>query len=129
MNPNNGNNNHDVAIKAIIDAVNEAHEWSAFVPFFLSDSPNELNFALIDIFSMVCMQPYEKELYFQPKHKQSEKLPGKYFLEAYREKHAKMTIHWLAEDHKMVTANDFLAALDTKWFLGSENVQKSNHEE
>ena len=64
MNPNNGNNSPVVAIKSITDAGNEAHKWSAFVPFLLSDSPNELNFTLIDMFSMVCMQPYEKELCF-----------------------------------------------------------------
>ena len=64
MNPNNGNNNTAVAIKAISDAATEAHEWSAFVSFLLSDSPNEIHFSLIDLFSMVCMQPYEKELCF-----------------------------------------------------------------
>ena len=55
MNPNNGNNNTAVAIKAISDAATEAHEWSAFVSFLLSDSPNELNFAIIDMFSMACV--------------------------------------------------------------------------
>ena len=39
-------------IKAITDAANEAHEWSDFVPFLLSDSTNELNFALLDMFSL-----------------------------------------------------------------------------
>ena len=72
MNPNNDNNNPAVVTKTITDAVNEAHEWSAFVPFLFSDSPNELNVALIDTFSMVCVQPYEKDLHFQLKCKLSD---------------------------------------------------------
>ena len=92
MNRNNGNNNPSVAMKVIADAVNETHEWSAFVPFSLSDNPNELNFELIDVLSMVCAQPYEKDLHFQPTCKLSEKSSWKNCLKTCREKHEKIAI-------------------------------------
>ena len=67
--PNNGNNNPATAAaavaKAIADAANEASEWSACVPFLLSDGPNKLNFVRIGMFSMVYLQPHEKEICFQ----------------------------------------------------------------
>ena len=73
ISPNNGNNNYAAALKDIADAANEVNKWSAFAPFLLSDSPNELNFSLIDIFSIAHLQPCEKEMHLQQKQKRSDK--------------------------------------------------------
>ena len=40
MNQHNGNDDYAVTLKATSDAVNEANEWTAFVPFVLSKIPN-----------------------------------------------------------------------------------------
>ena len=47
ISPNNGNNNYAAALKDIADAANEVNKWSEFEPFLLSDSHNEVNFAII----------------------------------------------------------------------------------
>ena len=72
MNQHNGNDNHDVALKVISDAVNESNEWTDVVPFILSNSPNDVNVRQIDMFSNGHLQPYSKELHFYPKYKPSD---------------------------------------------------------
>ena len=66
---NHHNNDRNLAMQAVSNAVNAANAWKAHVPFLLSDSPESKNYSMIDIFSMV--NPvymnglmYEKELFF-----------------------------------------------------------------
>ena len=68
QNPNK-DHNPSVIIQSITEAVKEANVWNACIPFLLSERPNDNNLKPIDIFSMVNLDPYEKELYFPPKYK------------------------------------------------------------
>ena len=65
-------NNRNHSSKSIARAVDEANEWTAHVPFLLSKSPIDPNYALIDVFSMVNMGKHEKILHFHNKCKPSD---------------------------------------------------------
>ena len=66
---NHHNNNRNLAMQAVSNAVNAANAWKAHVPFQLSDSPESKNYSMIDTFSMVNPAhmnglTHEKELFF-----------------------------------------------------------------
>ena len=80
-NPNEGHN-PSVTMQAITEAVKEANKWTACSPFLLSERPNDNALKLIDIFSMVNLKPFEKELCFSSKHKPSDPTSWEFLLRA-----------------------------------------------
>ena len=84
-NPNKGHNT-SVTMQEITEAVKEANKWTAHSPFLLSERPNDNTLKPIDVFSMVNLKPFEKELYFSSKHKPSDPTSWKLLLRAMQRK-------------------------------------------